>query len=443
MRHAENQLATIVLRLMLPAAMGVAFLAAVYIRFYSGWIPTEDLPRWPAYTAYFVASAAIWWGLEWRFGLVESCLAEASLSRWIASVAQLDLLTLALVSSATFFWRGYSFSRYTVAMFWGLHLALSLLAAWAVRSWAARRNGSTAICLFHTGSLPDLDLWRAEFLPAEARVVGYPSANAVAAAEALRSFQPPPWCREVIVVVEAAEAQHLGALAEALDALPAPSSISLRGLPGGGLMWSVDTRAAQAFDYVFSKRLVDLALSALGLAALGPLLAAIAVVIWWRSGRPVFLVQERVGGGGRRFGLYKFRTLPVTSLAASDHQWTPPPTDAWGRFLRSTGLDELPQLWNVLKGDMSLVGPRPERPHFVDEFRRQLPFYSTRHRLQAGITGWAQVHGWRGNTSIGRRVEHDLYYLRHWSLALDFRILWMTLADFIQRLRGAAHARGL
>jgi lipopolysaccharide/colanic/teichoic acid biosynthesis glycosyltransferase len=147
-----------------------------------------------------------------------------------------------------------------------------------------------------------------------------------------------------------------------------------------------------------------------------------------------------VGRLGRRFRLYKFRTLPVATLADAGYRWVAPPTDAWGRFLRSTGLDELPQFFNVLRGEMSLVGPRPERPHFVEQFRRQLPFYSTRHRFQVGITGWAQVNGWRGDTSIPRRVEHDLYYLRHWSLALDFRILWMTLSDFFRRLWVAAAA---
>jgi lipopolysaccharide/colanic/teichoic acid biosynthesis glycosyltransferase len=196
----------------------------------------------------------------------------------------------------------------------------------------------------------------------------------------------------------------------------------------------------KAFQYIFCKRAVDLTIAALGLLVLSPLLAAIAFLICLRSGRPILFTQERVGRGGRRFRLYKFRTLPVAALADSDLRWSPPPTDRLGRFLRSTGLDELPQLWNVLKGEMSLVGPRPERPHFVEQFRRQLPFYSTRHSLQVGITGWAQVHGWRGDTSIARRVECDLYYLQHWSLALDFRILWMTAADFMRRLRNAPDA---
>ncbi len=151
-------------------------------------------------------------------------------------------------------------------------------------------------------------------------------------------------------------------------------------------------------------------------------------------------VRSMIGFAGRHFLLYKFRTLPMAALATSDRQWTAAPADRWGRFLRETGLDELPQLWNVLRGDMSLVGPRPERPYFAAQFLRELPAYSRRHHLAAGMTGWAQVHGWRGNTSIMRRVEYDLYYLRHWSLGLDFRILWMTLRDFARRLRHSLSA---
>ena len=184
--------------------------------------------------------------------------------------------------------------------------------------------------------------------------------------------------------------------------------------------------------------MIDVVISAAALVVAAPVMALIALRIWVGSGRPVVFGQERVGRGERRFRLYKFRTLPLDALARSDHEWNSPSIDPWGRFLRFTGLDELPQLWNVLKGEMSLVGPRPERPYFADQFRRQLPDYPARHLLQGGLTGWAQVHGWRGDTSIAHRVKHDLFYLEHWSLGLDFRILGMTLADFLRRLRNGA-----
>ena len=192
--------------------------------------------------------------------------------------------------------------------------------------------------------------------------------------------------------------------------------------------------AETTFRYRVLKRAVDLLMAAAALVLVAPAMLLIAALTWLRSGRPLWLAQERVGRGGGRFVLYKFRTLPLCSLKDKDHCWVAAPTDGWGRFLRNTGLDELPQLWNVLRGDMSLVGPRPERPYFVERFEREFPLYASRHRLRPGITGWAQVNGWRGNTSIPRRVAHDLSYLRHWSLAFDLRILGITLLNFVRQL---------
>jgi lipopolysaccharide/colanic/teichoic acid biosynthesis glycosyltransferase len=128
--------------------------------------------------------------------------------------------------------------------------------------------------------------------------------------------------------------------------------------------------------------------------------------------------------------MYKFRTMIDGAERESGPVWARPKDERrtrLGGFLRRLSLDELPQLWNVLRGDMSLVGPRPERPVFIEEFRREVPGYMLRHRVKAGLTGWAQVHGWRGNTSLHERVEHDLYYIQNWSLGLDLQILFMTL----------------
>ncbi len=191
-------------------------------------------------------------------------------------------------------------------------------------------------------------------------------------------------------------------------------------------------------SYLLLKRALDIAVSTAGLILCAPLCACIALVTWLRTGSPVVIGQTRVGRGGRHFRLYKFRTLPVETLADGDCRWLAGPADPWGCFLRVSGLDELPQLWNVLKGDMSLVGPRPERPHFVERFQRDVPAYASRHLLHAGMTGWAQVNGWRGDTSIARRLECDLYYLRHWSLGFDLRILWMTAAGLPGAVRRAA-----
>lgn len=190
----------------------------------------------------------------------------------------------------------------------------------------------------------------------------------------------------------------------------------------------------QGFAYATCKRLFDLSLSAVLLIAGAPLLVAIAAGIALTLGRPIFFSQQRVGRGGRLFRLHKFRTLEPRPFARSEVEWSAPAGHWFAALLRGTGLDELPQLLNVLCGEMSLVGPRPERPYFVRQFQKQLPHYAARHHLQPGITGWAQVHGFRGDTSIERRLEHDLFYLNHWSLGLDLRILLLTLSGFAVNL---------
>ncbi len=181
------------------------------------------------------------------------------------------------------------------------------------------------------------------------------------------------------------------------------------------------------------KRAADMLLSLAGLVLLSPVLAVIAVWVKSDSEGPVFYRQERVGEDGKTFDLFKFRTMKVGAEAATGPVWAKENDDRRtriGGFLRKTNLDELPQLWNVFKGDMSLVGPRPERPHFVGQFRESIPRYMGRHRIKSGITGWAQVHGLRGNTSIEERTKYDLYYIENWSLALDVKILFRTFFAF-------------
>jgi Undecaprenyl-phosphate glucose phosphotransferase len=177
------------------------------------------------------------------------------------------------------------------------------------------------------------------------------------------------------------------------------------------------------------KRTMDVALSALGLVAIAVLFPVIALAIWLEDRGPIFYAQERMGLDGRLFRMLKFRSMRVDA-EDDGARWTEendPRRTRVGAFLRKTSLDELPQLVNVFTGEMSLVGPRPERPEFVSTFKEKFPQYMLRHRVRAGITGWAQVHGWRGNTSLSKRVEYDLYYIENWSVGLDVKILWLTV----------------
>jgi Undecaprenyl-phosphate glucose phosphotransferase len=191
----------------------------------------------------------------------------------------------------------------------------------------------------------------------------------------------------------------------------------------------------QGFNAIV-KRTIDFALSSAALMVLSAPLALVALLVKATSKGPVFYRQERMGLDGKSFTIVKFRSMfedaerhtgPVWAVAG-DPRVTP-----FGRFLRRSNLDELPQLWNVFRGDMSIVGPRPERPHFVEQFKHKIPQYMLRHKVRAGLTGWAQVNGWRGNTPLEKRIEYDLYYIENWSVRLDLKIIWLTV------LRGFFH----
>jgi Undecaprenyl-phosphate glucose phosphotransferase len=195
----------------------------------------------------------------------------------------------------------------------------------------------------------------------------------------------------------------------------------------------------ESLRYVVFKRAFDLCLSIAALVLLLPLFGILAVIIKISSRGPVFFTQARVGMNGKKFRIIKLRTMYQAPSLDPDSHWTVD-NDRYvtplGRWLRRFNLDELPQFFNVLKGEMSLVGPRPERPHFLNQFRSEVPEYMARHYAKSGITGWAQVNGWRGDTAIPERVAHDLYYIRNWAMRFDIKILFLTLVrTFFQRDR--------
>jgi Undecaprenyl-phosphate glucose phosphotransferase len=219
---------------------------------------------------------------------------------------------------------------------------------------------------------------------------------------------------EVRLVADVPNLAGLSLTTTNLDGLPV---IGLRESPHFGLN-------------VVVKRAMDVILSLAALVVLSPLLLLLGALVKLTSPGPVFYRQERCGLNGRTFPMLKFRSMRADAEQQTGAVWArkdDPRRTPLGAFLRRTSLDELPQLVNVLVGDMSLVGPRPERPVFIRQFSKTIPNYMARHAVKSGITGWAQVHGWRGNTSLRKRVQYDLYYITHWTPWLDLRILWMTL----------------
>jgi Undecaprenyl-phosphate glucose phosphotransferase len=227
-------------------------------------------------------------------------------------------------------------------------------------------------------------------------------------------------CVDVKVVPDLLQVIALRARLEDLDGIP---------------VININDVSLQGFNTIV-KRAIDMAISSVALLLLAIPFWVIAALVKITSRGHVFYQQERMGLDGKPFMIYKFRSMytgaesqtgPVFA-SEQDPRRTPV-----GKLLRRSNIDELPQLWNVLKGDMSIVGPRPERPLFVAQFKDKIPTYMLRHKVKAGITGWAQVNGWRGNTSIEKRIEYDLYYIENWSVRLDLKIMWLTL------LRGFFH----
>jgi Undecaprenyl-phosphate glucose phosphotransferase len=221
-------------------------------------------------------------------------------------------------------------------------------------------------------------------------------------------------CVDIKVVPDLLQVIALRARLEDLDGVPV---ININDVP------------LQGFNSLV-KRATDIAISTVGLLILAIPFGIIAGLVRLTSLGPVFYRQERMGLDGKPFTILKFRSMLDDAERETGPVWAranDPRVTAFGRFLRRSNLDELPQLWNVLRGDMSIVGPRPERPHFVAQFKHRIPQYMLRHKVKAGLTGWAQVNGWRGNTPLEKRIEYDLYYIENWSVRLDLKIIWLTL----------------
>ena len=177
------------------------------------------------------------------------------------------------------------------------------------------------------------------------------------------------------------------------------------------------------------KRAMDIVGAIVAIIIFSPVMLVTAVLVKITSKGPLIYKQERVGLHNQTFQMYKFRSMEVQSAKSEKRAWTvrdDPRVTKVGRVIRKTSIDELPQLFNILKGDMSLVGPRPERPFFVEKFREEIPRYMVKHQVRPGLTGWAQVNGYRGDTSIKKRIEYDLYYIENWTMGLDFKILFLT-----------------
>ncbi len=433
--------------------VGASWLASYAIRFHVGIPAPLGVPPVEPYLAALLVVLPAWAWVFRRRGLYTPRRVDSPLSE-IASVAVAGTTVIVLLVAASFFVRSYFFSRGVVAIFWGLsivsvaafrlvarkllfvlhrrgrHLSSALVVGGGrlAEQVIDRIHERTELGLRVVGVLADEKSPRVRGVPVLGRyeqvkpvlhlcgarqvIVALPREDADALEPLLGHLEDE--LVDIRLVPDLLHVAALGSSVEDFDGLPV---ISLRESPLVG--WAA-----------LQKRAFDIAVSSIGLLLAAPVLAAISLAIRISAGAPVFYRQERMGLDGHVFWMLKFRTMVDDAERDTGPVWAcrdDPRETRIGSFLRRTSLDELPQLWNVLRGDMSLVGPRPERPVFIEQFRREVPGYMLRHKVKAGVTGWAQVHRWRGDTSIHERIEHDLYYIRHWSLALDVRILLMTL----------------
>lgn len=428
-----------------------------WFRFESGWVSTvRGVPFVETYFRTYHFSVLIVVLFLRQYGLYKP-LNFATFSQEATNIFKAIIVSMIVLSAMTFFYRSVSFSRVFMALS-GIIVAIGLCISRYVLNlavmWLDQRRGRLRNILivgceesarklvrfykmnphFRTRVTAFLDhTWPVGSKVDGVEVVGRPGELA----EYIRTHQqihevilasPGMSMDDVLLMIYECEKSMVSFqwIADIFGLVASRMNVSyLAGTP----LLSFSNSPLTDWEKRLVKRLMDILLSAIALVALIPLYLVLALLIKWDSKGPVFYRQERVGEDGRRFDLFKFRTMAVDAEADSGPVWTKendPRRTRFGATLRRLNLDELPQFWNVLVGDMSLVGPRPERPHFVSQFTEVIPRYMARHSIKSGLTGWAQVNGLRGNTSIEERTKYDLYYLENWSIGFDIQILIKT-----------------
>lgn len=450
-KHRSDQAFLLLLSLADAAVCSIAWLLAYVVRWETGWVPIayDVVPPW-------------WWCLRALPIVVVSALVSFRLvglyqlrRRWslafeLVKVLQATALTLLLVLAITFYSRNPYESR-IASLFFFLFTLVGVVAVRRslglyfrlCRRAGRMRHSALIVGTGRTASAIEGALRRNNWLGIQP--VGYVDDDAhrgiltVGGIDDLPRLVDEHQIDFVFVALPLSRFNENKRIFRLLSGtlvdvrlvpdVPQLASMSVQvdeieGLP----LLNLRASSQSLVDHA-AKRLMDVCGALFGLIVLSPVLGAIALAVKLSDGGPILYFQERMGLNGRRFLMIKFRTMRVNAEGESGPIWAKQQDDrrTWlGSFLRRTSLDELPQLWNVLVGEMSLVGPRPERPFFINKFRESIPRYMLRHAAKAGMTGWAQVHGWRGNTSLRKRVQYDLYYIAHWSIWLDLRIIYLT-----------------
>ncbi|WP_218081293.1 undecaprenyl-phosphate glucose phosphotransferase [Anthocerotibacter panamensis] len=451
--HLRRRWYALVLLPLTLASDALSVLGAYLISYRLRALAPNTLPDLEVYFTLGAANALSLVGVAWVLGLYRPSKRQSRFDENVTVLVALGL-AVALVLVGAFFIRSVSLSRLVIAYtlpLAGVFCVSGRLLLRMVDDWARSNGlGMRRVLILGAGSQacevgerlaanPNLGFLLAGYLqaPDETPVAGLTllgAVNDLALVLATRTVDevwfalgelPRARLAELIAVLHGYPLVQMRLVPGVVELLTTHLVVdSLGGIP----LLTLRETPLRRWSNRFLKRTLDILLALLGLVLLGPFLVVIALLVKRSSPGPIFYRQERLSRDGESFFIYKFRTMRMDAEQAGPG-WTVPDDQrvtAGGRFLRQTSLDELPQLLNVLLGDMSLVGPRPERPYYVAQFQREVPKYLDRHLVKTGITGWAQIHGLRGDTSIPERIRYDLYYIENWSLLLDLRIVLVT-----------------
>ena len=433
------------------ALVAGCWIVAYAVRFYG--LEVVEIPPFSDYALQLLPILVVW-GMAFKaFDLYRPHRLASYLSEWLDIAKASTLGVLVLIAIMTFAYRDYDYSRLVIVLFWAMSIVAASFSRAVFREalrFARRRGYNQRYAVIVGGGEPAAEVLRVLRRRPDVgiRVRGvlgdkYDSVDGakwLAAPEDIRRVLDAQQIDIVIIALPHADYSRLTEILSQIGDDPVaihlvPDIFGLASLRGGieefETLPIIHLRESPLYGWNrVLKRVFDVVAGAAALLAALPLMAAIAAVVRATSPGPILYRQERMGLDGRRFQMLKFRTMHADAEADSGPTWAVPDDPrrtGIGAWLRRSSLDELPQLINVLRGEMSLVGPRPERPSFVEDFRTRIPGYMLRHKVKAGMTGWAQINGWRGNTSLEKRIEYDLYYIERWSLAFDVSILVRTL----------------
>jgi len=437
--------------------LSCSWMLAYCLRFYFPVIPvSKGIPPFLTYLTLLIIMLPLWYIVFKAFGLYRPRRISSKFAE-VVNIATATAIAILILVSLTFFVRRYEFSRLTFVYF-GIICVVALCVERIIFREFLRLIRKRGYNLRHalivgTGNLaldvtdrvhshPELGIKIKGLLSDEKSQIG----NELKGFKVLDTFEnilnivKDHNIDMVLITLPLSAHERLKSILddigdEMVSIMLIPDLLELATLRGdiGEFegMPIISLRDTPLYGWnVVAKRVMDIMLSIAILLAVSPLMFVISILVKATSVGPVFYKQERMGLDGKIFSMLKFRTMETQAeketgpvwAAKGDSRRTP-----IGSFLRKTSMDELPQFFNVLKGDMSIVGPRPEREFFIQQFRSKIPKYMLRHKMKAGITGWAQISGWRGNTSLEKRIEYDIYYIENWSLRFDLIIMWLTI----------------